>query len=231
MIHNLHQKRVTSALSTKGTSSDPVYRTTQKLFSTLCLKGDLLEFGAGTGHLIKQLLESGYEGSLTCADILPRPDSLPHAIQWIQADLNDPISATDNSFDVIVSTEVIEHLENPRAAFREFSRLLRPAGTLLVTTPNQESIRSLLGLLIGRHFVAFLDASYPAHITALLQKDFERICLETGFRPPRFVYTDAGGIPKFPHVHWQQLSCGILKGRFFSDNLAVITSKADDDAA
>jgi hypothetical protein len=95
-----------------------------------------------------------------------------------------------------------------------------------MTTPNQESVRSFAGLLMGGHFVAFLGRSYPAHITALLRKDFQRICHETCFAPPQFYYTDSGGIPKLPQVHWQSLTFGLLKGRLFSDNLAVVTRKS-----
>jgi 2-polyprenyl-3-methyl-5-hydroxy-6-metoxy-1,4-benzoquinol methylase len=39
------------------------------------------------------------------------------------------------SFDAILCTEVLEHLPNPLAALHEFARLLRPAGTLLLTAP------------------------------------------------------------------------------------------------
>ncbi len=41
--------------------------------------------------------------------------------------------------------EVIASLENPRAVFREFARLLRPNGVLLLTMPNQESLRAYSG--------------------------------------------------------------------------------------
>jgi 2-polyprenyl-3-methyl-5-hydroxy-6-metoxy-1,4-benzoquinol methylase len=84
------------------------------------LNGDLLEFGAGTGTLAKQLAVSHPGGTTTWADIRPRPESLPSNICWQDADLNDPISIPDHSFDSIISTEMIEHLENPRAIFREF---------------------------------------------------------------------------------------------------------------
>lgn len=196
-----------------------------KLIAGHQLSGDLLEFGAGTGSLISALLNDGYGGAITGADILPRPVGLSDRINWIQADLNRPLESPDEAFDVIVSTEVIEHLENPRAIFREFFRLLKPSGKLLVTTPNQASIRSLMSLLLDGHFVAFRDDSYPAHVTALLRKDFERICLETGFSPPQFFYSDSGGIPKFPHLQWQQFCPRLFSGRLFSDNLALIATK------
>jgi 2-polyprenyl-3-methyl-5-hydroxy-6-metoxy-1,4-benzoquinol methylase len=226
MSNSLQERRMDAAIASKGTSSDVIYRLALKLLmERLPLNGDLLEYGAGTGSLITQLLQLGYSGKITGADILPKPDSLAGNATWIQGDLNEPLDLPGESFDVIISTEVIEHLENPRATFREFHRLLRPAGTIIVTTPNQESIRSLLGLMFGGHFVSFLKNSYPAHITALLRKDFERICLECGFSPPVFYFTNSGGIPKLPHIQWQRTSLGILKGRLFSDNLALMAKK------
>lgn len=45
------------------------------------------------------------------------------------------IPAPDQSFEVILCTEVIEHLPNPVLAIKEFSRLLRTNGTLIITAP------------------------------------------------------------------------------------------------
>ena len=45
------------------------------------------------------------------------------------------IPAADGSFDAVLCTEVFEHLPDPLAALREFSRLLRPGGQLVLTAP------------------------------------------------------------------------------------------------
>ncbi len=45
------------------------------------------------------------------------------------------IPEPDNSFDVILCTEVFEHIPNPIAALEEFTRLLRPGGQLILTAP------------------------------------------------------------------------------------------------
>lgn len=60
---------------------------------------------------------------------------------------NDPLSGT---FDVVHASEVLEHVINPAAMLRTLHRLLKPDGTLLLTTPAAEMIRpeTSLGLLI-----------------------------------------------------------------------------------
>lgn len=225
MPRTLHEQRLNAAKITRGISADQIHRVALDLCQRLDLGSDLMEFGAGTGDFACELLNRGYAGTITCADIMTRPASLPANIHWVQADLNHPLSLPDASFNTIISTEVIEHLENPRFVFREFHRLLRPGGSLIVSTPNQDSIRATVCLVFGGHFAAFLGQSYPAHITALLHMDFERICAECGFAPPQFYYTDHGSIPKLPTLHWQDISFGLLRGKPFSDNVVVVTRK------
>ena len=61
---------------------------------------------------------------------------------FARVDLNAPLPWADDSFDLAISTEGIEHLENHFAFFREFCRVLRPNGILIVTTPNITALRS-----------------------------------------------------------------------------------------
>ena len=221
----LSEHRIRAALASEGRSKEAIYRAVLSLTRTTRLSGEVLDFGAGTGALMERFLASGFTGTLTGADMLPRPAGIRGDIEWIQTDLNESIPLSAASFDAIVAAEVIEHLENPRAAFREFHRLLKPHGQLLLTTPNQESVRAFASLVLRGHFVDFLDRSYPAHITALVRKDFERIAAEAGFAPPRFVYTDDGGVPRYPAMTWQTVTLGLLRGRLFSDNVLVVTQR------
>jgi len=186
-----------------------------RLVEELNLQGDCLDFGAGMGNLTQLIQSLGRFDSVTAADIMENFAGIDKSIKWITSDLNEPLSLPDQQFDIIFSSEVIEHLENPRSVAREWFRLLRTYGTLIFSTPNQESWRSLMALILQGHFVDLGNTCYPAHITALVRKGIERILSESGFSQPTFVFTDVGGIPKLPQWKWQSISLGLLKGLRF----------------
>jgi len=67
-------------------------------------------------------------------------------------DLTRGLPYADESFDLVVITEVIEHLENHRAAIVDLARVLRPGGHLILTTPNIMRLDSRLGFMLsGMH--------------------------------------------------------------------------------
>ena len=218
------EQRQLAAQASGGTSSDVILDRILQIVEQFDLRGRALDFGAGVGNLARKLAASGRFEEIEAADLLPRPADLASEIRWHHLDLNDAQAIPAASYDVVIAAEVIEHLENPRQVAREWFRMLKPDGTVIFSTPNNESIRSLLALLTRGHFVAFQDTCYPAHITALLVKDLERILAEVGFSDTRLYFTNFGGLPKLPSVTWQRISLGRLKGRRFSDNL-IATAK------
>jgi len=59
---------------------------------------------------------------------------------YFRADLNH-LPFPDNSFDVVVSLQVLQYLADPRKALAHMARILRPQGKLLLTVPNAQSIK------------------------------------------------------------------------------------------
>src|SRR5262249_47404061 len=51
------------------------------------------------------------------------------------------------SFDMVISRSVVEHLEDPPLVFREFFRVLRPGGKVVVVTPNKYDYVSVVAVL------------------------------------------------------------------------------------
>jgi len=222
---DLQASRRAAAEQSMGTSEEAIYGAIERRLEEMQSAGDVLDFGAGTGQLTRRLLRSGRFRSVTAADLFPRSDQLPAEVRWLQRDLNDPLPVADASYDVVVAAEVIEHLENPRALCREFFRLLRVGGQAVVSTPNNESWRALVALLVRGHFVAFGPTAYPAHITALTRLDLERVLAEAGFREIAFAFTDSGGIPGLPVRSWQSILGARARGLRFSDNVIVTARK------
>jgi len=222
----LKQRYLETAILTKGISEEPIHNAILAILREKGFSGDVLDFGAGNCLLSEALLASGAFASVTAVDILERPPRLSPGIKHVRGDLNDRTVFPDGSFDLTVSVEVIEHLENPRATMREWFRLVRPGGWAVLSTPNNESWRSLLSFLARGHFAGFFGASYPAHITALLHLDVERAATEAGFSHVAFRYTNHGYIPKSANFTWQGISGGLLKGKRHSDNMIALLQKA-----
>lgn len=207
-----------------GLSGDDIYETGLELLVNLAPGGSILDFGCGRGRFLSMLSFLNFS-EVAGADLMDRPLELPPTYRWVQADLNHQLNLESESFDVIVAIEVIEHLENPRSVVRELRRLLKPGGHLIMSTPNNESFRALLSLIIKGHFVSFLEKDYPAHITALTALDIKRICNESHFEKTHFHYIKKGLVPGLKGLTWQQISFGFLQGKRFSDNIFAVTRK------
>ena len=100
----------------------------------------ILDYGCGTGdHITFPLAQAENEVlgiDVHAPSILEarRKYALPN-LSFRVGDLQD-LSEQDLGFDVIVCSEVLEHLENPREFMEGLRRLLRPGGALIITTPN-----------------------------------------------------------------------------------------------
>jgi len=106
---------------------------------------DVLEIGCGRGELACELMTSDPPPArLIAADFAHAAVRLGRAraggrqlpgITWMVADVQH-IGLPDASVDTVISCETIEHLPDPVQALREFRRVLRPGGRLILTTPN-----------------------------------------------------------------------------------------------
>lgn len=222
---SLASRRLSAAIGTQGISGDYIYAMIDQEIVASQLKGVVLDYGAGSGNLTRRLLGMEAFSEVVAVDLLPGPPAGLHVSKWLQQDLNESISGYDAYFDVVIASEVIEHLENPRFIARELYRLCKPGGHVIITTPNVEDLRSLLALAIRGHFVDFDKGWYPGHITPLVRKDLLRVLVEAGFEPIGFRFTDRGKLPGLPTRTWQEFSFGILRGVRFSNNLLVSARK------
>ncbi len=108
-------------------------------------RGLLLDAPAGTGALAIRMKNLGYE--VVCYDIDPSIFSAD-GIEIRNCDLSQPIPYPSTSFDFVTCIEGLEHLENPYNAMREFSRVLKPGGKLILSLPNYLNIERRMKFVI-----------------------------------------------------------------------------------
>jgi ubiquinone/menaquinone biosynthesis C-methylase UbiE len=83
----------------------------------------------------------------------------------------------DNAFDLLICTEVLEHLENPRKALSELSRVT--GKNMLLSVPN-EPFFIIANLLRGKHLRTL--GNHPEHINHWTSKGFRKFLSENGLR-------------------------------------------------
>lgn len=108
-------------------------------------RGVLLDVPAGEGALAARLIDAGFE--VRCCDLYPEIFRLD-GVDVQQGNLDTELPFGDQSFDYLTCLEGLEHIENPQQAMREFARLLKPGGHLIVSVPNILNIEERLKWLI-----------------------------------------------------------------------------------
>jgi 2-polyprenyl-3-methyl-5-hydroxy-6-metoxy-1,4-benzoquinol methylase len=98
-------------------------------------------------------------------------------------DCNKLLAYQDNYFDTVISSETIEHLENPKQFLREINRILKKGGVFILSTPNIETIFSRIyflftGGLAGHTEDDYFISGHKAILTDYLVKQFAK---EAGF--------------------------------------------------
>lgn len=132
-----------------------------KIIDNYHKKGSLLEIGCGTGKFLYAAKKKGWkcsgiemskQASLFCQDQLYLD---------VQNELIENVSFPVNSFEVIVMSHVLEHLQNPHNVLEKIKTWLKEDGIIVLTVPNGNSwqrgiFKSLwYGYDIPRHYYTF----------------------------------------------------------------------------
>lgn len=98
----------------------------------------VLEVGCGNGLFLDRLRKRVPHAQLTGIDSSQYQVGRPvhPALHLQRADVAQGIPFADRSFDIVYAAEVIEHLLDPDLLLSEINRVLRPGGTLVLSTPN-----------------------------------------------------------------------------------------------
>jgi SAM-dependent methyltransferase len=208
------------ARSSGGVSNDANYVFVAEALRSRGVTGTLLDVGCGNGNLwpfVRELFVR-YVG----VDAV-RYEGFPQDGSFVSGNLDLALNLPTESAEAVVAVEVIEHLENPRAFMRELVRVTKKDGWIVVTTPNQLSLLSLLTLVAKKRFNAFQDVHYPAHLTALLEVDLIRIAQECGIGNIMIGYNHYGRLILTPW-HYPKIVARTFP-RWLSDNLLIMGKK------
>lgn len=104
--------------------------------------GSLLDGGAGSGEFLRRALMAGYaqravgiEPDERNFQLLSQNLGAHSRARTIRGTLLE-LPASDDSQDMVMSTQVLEHIEDHRRAASELVRVLRPRGHALITVPH-----------------------------------------------------------------------------------------------
>ena len=169
----------------------------------------VLDVGCGAGFLSNELAKVGLQ--VTGVDL--SEESLKVAAQHDQtcsvcyrtADAYQ-LPFTDQSFDVVTAMDFLEHVEDPKAVIKEFSRVLKPNGLFIFHTFN----RNVLAHLIIIKFVEWVVKNTPKHLHVIhlfiKPKELASYCEQAGMSPKDMI----GIKPVFSTIPLKNLFTGIV---------------------
>lgn len=109
-----------------------------------------LDAGCGSGVLARRILDLGAEvdgvdASAAMIDAAKKETRKPtKGIRFHVTRSIEELDFKDEAFDGILCSSVIEYVKDPDSVFSEFSRLLKPSGTLILSVPNRYSIMRMI---------------------------------------------------------------------------------------
>lgn len=93
----------------------------------------------GSGHSIFSMVSDSWDFEITCCDldkeVIENGLKNRNDYEWVYSDVST-LPFEDESFDGLYAGEIIEHLVDPEKGLDEWMRVLKPGGTMILTTPN-----------------------------------------------------------------------------------------------
>jgi len=134
----------------------------------------VLDLGGRDGTLTKHFIEKNH---VTLADI--DENALEYAkknykVETMKVDLNQSLPFKDNSFDVVVMAEVLEHLPYPKITLSEIKRVLKTNGKFIGNLPLAYHLKDRWQILRGRKLLISVD---PTHLQFLTYEDAQKLML------------------------------------------------------
>ncbi len=155
----------------------------------------ILDVGCGEGWILELAMKRGWQAYGTEFSSKAIEICGKKGIK-MYAGVLEPKNIREKDFDIIVSSETIEHINNPREELANIHRLLRAGGLFYVTTPN---FNSYLRRMMKDNYAII---KYPEHLSYYTSTTLNKLLKETGFSKVKLMTT---GI-SFSHYHLSKVS-------------------------
>jgi SAM-dependent methyltransferase len=122
-------------------SDNPIHQRLLKAYVVAedYVQGDVLEVGCGEGRGIDLILPraKSYSAIDKIEEVIDRLRKKYPTGKFISGNIPPLGPFADNSFDVVVTFQVIEHIKDDVSFLKEIHRVLKPGGLAIITTPNR----------------------------------------------------------------------------------------------
>ncbi|MBI4021213.1 MAG: class I SAM-dependent methyltransferase [Candidatus Aenigmarchaeota archaeon] len=169
----------------------------------------VLDVGCGQGYLLSKLRK---DNVIAGVDYIP---DNPYRIPKKVVDLDrDRLPFRPRSFDVIICSNVLEHITRPLHVLQQVKTCLAPGGMAIIALPNEYTLRNKVDFVLGKPLVSHqIDAfghKYIAGIgqwTALVAQVFPRFRRELRPQRERGIVGMASRLlsPMFPSLNTEQI--------------------------
>jgi len=168
-----------------GQLVEPRQKMLCEALSQVPLGARVLDSGCGHGGFTAFLSQLGYDavGIDISGTAIGFARQHYQGMRFEVASLDDGLPFENEAFDAVWCTEVLEHLFDVQVALAEINRVLRPHGTLVLTTPYHGLLKNLAIALLSfdRHF----DPCGP-HIRFFTRRTLARCLSKGGFAVERW---------------------------------------------
>jgi len=148
----------------------------------LTRRGAVLDIGAHSGALLSRLKDLGFS-ELTGTDLDITLFDVPGA-EFKRLELNQSFASEfERKFQLVASTDVIEHLDSPRSFLQEVYSLLEDDGWLVISLPNVASWEGRITFFLFGELWQFREGNYRTqrHISPITSEQMVMMMQELGF--------------------------------------------------
>ena len=143
----------------------------------------LLEVGCADGTNLRYFCrelgipESQAVGVDICAPHLDQVSSF----RFCHTSAENFLSSSDEKFDLILLSDVLEHIYNPWALLQTLGKNLSTTGQVLISVPNFQNIRYFIAMSTGDFYYATTGLFDQTHIRFFTRKSITRMLSDLGF--------------------------------------------------